>query len=147
MPTVTVEMTINAPASDTWRAVTDLAEYPKFMTNVQSVVVHETGTAGARLSDWSVILKGSLLEWTEEDRTDDETRIMTFHQVEGDLERFVGDWRVLEIDAATSTVRVTIDFEIGIPLLADMLDPVAGRALEENCRQMLEAIDTRVART
>jgi ribosome-associated toxin RatA of RatAB toxin-antitoxin module len=144
MPTVTVEMTINAPARVTWAAVTDLEEYPKYMDNVQSVTVQETGAANARVSEWSVTLKGSVLEWIEEDHTDDEARVMTFHQLDGDLEHFAGHWQVTEVGPSSSAVRLTLDFEIGIPLLADMLDPVAGKALRENCEQMLTAIEGRV---
>jgi ribosome-associated toxin RatA of RatAB toxin-antitoxin module len=143
MPSVTVEMTMAAPAQQVWEAVTALEDYPQFMENVRTVEVRETDAQGTRISNWSVTLKGSVLEWTEEDRTNDADRVMTFHQIDGDLDRFIGEWRVLEIGSATSVVRLSIDFEIGIPLLADMLNPVAGKALQENCEQMLTAIEKR----
>ena len=43
-------------------------------------------------------------------------------------------------------VRLTVMFEIGIPLLADMLNPVAQRALRENCTDMLRGIERQSTR-
>jgi hypothetical protein len=41
-------------------------------------------------------------------------------------------------------VTLNVDFDIGIPLLADMLNPVASAALRENSQQMLAALEQRL---
>ncbi|MFF0447637.1 type II toxin-antitoxin system RatA family toxin [Streptomyces sp. NPDC004609] len=143
MPYVEVKLPIAAPVEAAWRAVTRLEDYADYMDNVESVTVHgESG--GKRVSEWSVLLKGSVLEWVEEDELDEETRTMRFDQTSGDLDRFTGYWRVEPQDDGTSLVIFCVDFEIGIPLLADMLNPVATKALRENSEQMLRAIEKRL---
>jgi ribosome-associated toxin RatA of RatAB toxin-antitoxin module len=112
---------------------------------VRSVAVEATTPEGVRRSSWSVLLKGSVLEWVEDEVIDHERRTVDFHQVDGDLERFSGSWVVAAADGDVSLVRLTVDFEIGIPLLADMLNPVAVRALRENSERMLSEIELRAA--
>lgn len=43
-----------------------------------------------------------------------------------------------------STVSLHVDFDIGIPLLAEMLNPVAADALRESAAQMLAALEQRL---
>ncbi|MEU8685626.1 SRPBCC family protein [Streptomyces sp. NPDC048611] len=146
MPHVEVNLPIKAPVAAAWRAVTRLEDYAAYMENVESVNVLGETAAGVRTSEWSVLLKGSVLEWVEEDELDEERRVMSFTQVSGDLDEFRGYWRVDEAGdgSGTSVVTFSVDFEIGIPLLADMLNPVAGRALRENSEHMLRAIERRI---
>ncbi|MFD0266173.1 type II toxin-antitoxin system RatA family toxin [Streptomyces sp. NPDC127106] len=143
MPHVEVSLRIEAPVEETWRAVTRLEDYAAYMENVESVTV-QGEEHGKRRSEWSVLLKGSVLEWVEWDELDDATRTMTFQQISGDLDRFTGYWRVDPQDGDASLVTFSVDFEIGIPLLADMLNPVATKALRENSEQMLRAIERRL---
>ncbi|GAA2279062.1 hypothetical protein GCM10010415_54280 [Streptomyces atrovirens] len=144
MPHVEVNLPIKAPAAEAWTAVTRLEDYAAYMENVESVtVIGETDT-GARTSEWSVLLKGSVLEWVEVDTLDHDARVMSFDQVSGDLDVFNGYWRVEDTGEGTSVVTFVVDFEIGIPLLADMLNPVATKALRENAEHMLHAIERRI---
>ncbi|MEU8778396.1 SRPBCC family protein [Streptomyces sp. NPDC048606] len=144
MPHVEVTLPIKAPAADAWRAVTRLEDYAAYMENVESVTVLGASDTGTRTSAWSVLLKGSVLEWVEEDDLDEANRVMSFTQVSGDLDEFTGYWRVDDRGAAGSVVVFSVDFEIGIPLLADMLNPVAAKALRENSEHMLRAIERRI---
>ncbi|MEU2685697.1 SRPBCC family protein [Streptomyces hygroscopicus] len=144
MPHVKVNLPIKAPAADAWEAVTRLEDYATYMEVVESVTVLGETETGTRTSAWSVLLKGSVLEWVEEDELDEENRVMSFSQVSGDLDKFLGYWRVDDAGDGTSVVTFSADFEIGIPLLADMLNPVATRALRENSEHMLRAIEQRL---
>ena len=145
MPHVEISLPINAPASETWEAVKRLEDYATFMENVESVTMTGTSADGVRTSDWSVLLKGSLLEWTEEDTLDEERRIMSFTQISGDLDEFAGHWKVDDAGDGTSIVSFVVDFDLGLPLLADMLNPVAAKAVRENSEHMLQAIERRLA--
>lgn len=147
MPHVEVHLPIEAPAADAWRAVTRLEDYAAYMENVESVTVLGEDGDGVRTSAWSVLLKGSVLEWVEKDELDEEERVMTFSQTSGDLDEFTGYWRVDDTGDGTSVVTFSVTFEIGIPLLADMLNPVASKALRENSEHMLRAIERRITAT
>src|SRR4051794_5159901 len=145
MPTVDVEMTMNAPVQAVWDAVVDVESYPRYMETVKSVREVRTLPDGSRETEWSVLLKGSLLEWVERDEVIEAERRVVFAQTEGDLEIFEGEWTVAEQPDGSVLVRLFVNFDIGIPLLPSMLNPVAERALMENSRTMLAQIEKRVA--
>ncbi|GAA2364553.1 SRPBCC family protein [Streptomyces sp. XM4011] len=144
MPHVEVNLPIKAPAAEAWTAVTRLEDYAGYMENVESVTVIGETASGTRTSEWSVLLKGSVLEWVEVDTLDHDSRVMSFDQISGDLDVFTGYWRVDRAEDDTSVVTFSVEFEIGIPLLADMLNPVATKALRENAEHMLQAIERRI---
>jgi ribosome-associated toxin RatA of RatAB toxin-antitoxin module len=144
MPAVEVRLTMGVSAAAAWRAVPAVEDYPAFMDSVRDVRIEEELGDGTRLTHWSVLLKGSVLEWTERETVLEESRRLEFEQVEGDLDLVKGVWSVTETDGGC-TVRLEVDFDIGIPLLAEMLNPVAARALHENSAQMLRAIERRAA--
>ncbi|MEU6721107.1 aromatase/cyclase [Nonomuraea sp. NPDC046802] len=147
MPSVDVEVLIQAPLQEVWRTLNDVASYPQFMDNVRVVEVQPGSTAVERVSSWSVILKGSILEWTEREKVDSERHVITFEQIDGDLDYFAGSWSLEQRGDKIVASRLVVDFDIGIPLLAEMLNPVASRALADNSEQMLREIERRVTDT
>ncbi|MGY5128287.1 type II toxin-antitoxin system RatA family toxin [Streptomyces nigrescens] len=147
MPLVHVEIHIAAPPEDSWNAVVDVESYPACMDSVQSVTVVERSGEDRRTTAWSVHLKGSVLEWVEAEQLDHAARRFDFHQVSGDLAHFIGHWAVQPCDDGGSLVSLTVEFEIGIPLLAEMLNPVAATALRDNAQQMLHALERRLTKT
>ncbi|MDA5279766.1 MULTISPECIES: SRPBCC family protein [unclassified Streptomyces] len=144
MPLVQVEIPIAARPEDSWNAVIDVESYSSCMDSVQSVTIVDRTGPDERTTAWSVHLKGSVLEWVEAERLDHAARRFDFHQVSGDLAHFVGHWAVRPSEDGGSHVSLTVEFEIGIPLLADMLNPVAATALRENAEQMLQALERRL---
>ena len=145
MPIVKVDAAIEAAAERVWDAVKAVEDYPAFMESVRDVRIEDDLGGGSRLTRWSVLLKGSVLEWTERETIREDVRRLEFEQVDGDLDRFAGAWSVHDHGDGGCTVRLDVDFDIGIPLLAEMLNPVAARALRDNSQQMLREIERQVA--
>lgn len=143
MPDVSLELEIRAPIERVWDAVVDIEKYPDTMANVRWVKLLEyPGTEpDTRRSAWSIVLKGSILEWQDDEVLDHEAHELRFKQVSGDMEIFEGAWTLTELADDLTLVRLAITFEIGIPLLADMLNPVAERSLRENSREMLMGVE------
>lgn len=141
MPSVSLDIKIKAPVDRVWDAVLDVERYPDSMANVRWVKILERDGATLRRSAWSIVLKGSILEWQEEDRLDPEARTVSFHQLSGDLAEFDGEWSLEELGPELTRVTFDVSFEIGIPLLAEMLNPVAQRSLGENCKEMLAGVE------
>ena len=135
---VTVERDMAAPVDVVWRQVQDIERFPEYSSAVRSVVVRSR-QGEIRDSDWEVYLRGSVLQWSERAVISDEQMSMTFEQTDGDLSHLAGGWTV----SRTLPVRVSlsVEFEIGIPLLARMLTPIAAEALEQNARLMLADVD------
>lgn len=148
MPVVTVNERIQAPLQDVWARVCDIEAYPEFMdsviaTSVSSRVERADGIIEA-IAEWEVLLKGSVLKWSEREWRDSANFRLSFEQVSGDLERFEGFWQVAAVDEEVTDATLQVDFEIGIEMLRPMLDPVAVRALERNSSDMLLSLGTRV---
>ncbi|MEU4559557.1 SRPBCC family protein [Actinoplanes sp. NPDC023936] len=145
MPIVITEHTTEQPADRVWTALLDTESFASYMEEVSEIRIVESD-GDRRLSDWAVLLKGSLLEWQEEELIDRDRRRIEFRQTEGDLAYFFGHWQVTEHEQGC-TVELRVEFDIGIPLMAEMLNPVAARALEDNSRRILGQLGERAAVT
>ncbi|HWA53247.1 MAG TPA: SRPBCC family protein [Solirubrobacterales bacterium] len=145
MPTVTIDQDIGAPVERVWDALLDVESYADSMEAVRWIRLTGNGGGDARRAEWSVLLKGSILEWEEEERLDHAAHRVVFTQLRGDLEFFDGYWMLEELGPEATRAHFEVEFEIGIPMLAEMLNPVAQRALEESCAQMLRDFERSVA--
>jgi ribosome-associated toxin RatA of RatAB toxin-antitoxin module len=141
MPEVSLTLEIAAPIRQVWTAVTNVGRYAESMVCVRSAEIVEQFGPQRRRTAFSVTLKGSILEWQELEQLDHERHVVDFDQVSGDLERFSGAWRLTGTGPESCLVTLGVSFEIGIPLLADMLNPVAQRALRDNCTDMLRGVE------
>lgn len=144
MPEVDLDLDIRTPIGTVWEAVLDIERYPELMTNVVSAKIEAWETPTTRRAHWAMIIKGATLVWADRELIDHDQHTVNFHQVSGDLERFEGAWEITAREAELTRARLTISFEIGIPLLAGMLNPVAQRALYGNAKEMLEGVEARV---
>ena len=145
MPEVIVELAIRAPVTRVWEEIVDIEGYANSMESVRSVRIVERREAWVRVAAWSVLLKGSILEWEEEERLDPRAHTIVFKQLRGDLDHFDGRWALEARGKEETNVVFMVSFEIGIPLLAEMLNPVARRSLYENCTEMLRGIERKAS--
>ena len=129
----TVNLLIDVPgrtAEEVYAALADFERYPELADAVKSVVVTSIGDHVTR-SVWEVAFRAGLLRWTEEDRFDRETLSIDFHQTEGDVALFDGSWRCAATEAG-ARISFSARLDMGIPSLADALEPIAARTLIEN---------------
>ena len=140
MPVVSDEVTIqNVLPSRVWDVLCDFSAFPRTMADV--VAVDCMPRAGDRMrSSWRVLLNGSELTWTEDEEFIDGHEIR-FNQVEGDLEVWKGTWLITPVGDDV-LVSLNVEFDLGIPSLAEMLNPIGIRAIRANSRQMLQAISS-----
>lgn len=141
MPTVSTSHTTQEDPAKIWETLLDNESYPSYMAEVQDITV-QRWEGDVRVSKWLVLLKGSELEWEEEEFIDHDRRRIDFRQTEGDLAYFTGYWQV-GVDEQGTTVELHVEFDIGIPMMSDLLNPVAARALEDNSRAMLAHLGNR----
>ena len=117
MPTARVDHEFGpTDARRVWQTIVDIERYPDYMPNVASTTVLEASDAG-RLATWELVLRGSILRWTERGTIDDDARRIAFEQVSGDLAVFRGEWRLEGGDGTPLRAVLEAEFEIGIPLL------------------------------
>ena len=140
MPVVEVHQRLFAPLEQVWTLICDPLSYPRLMEPVLSLSVLEQGPEWA-ITAWEVLLKGSILKWTERDDWDSSHHRFKYHQIDGDLETFEGFWKLEEPCQGVTDTVLSVHFEIGIPILSEMLDPVAERAIRDNSRKMLMSLE------
>lgn len=115
---------------DVYATLADFARYPEFSSAVRSVsVAHVDDTT--TVSSWEVNFRNGILRWVEEDTFEPAAHRIDFHQLEGDVAEFDGSWQCTQVGP---DVRVTFaaDVDLGIPTLADALEPIAVRTLVAN---------------
>jgi ribosome-associated toxin RatA of RatAB toxin-antitoxin module len=118
------------PASDVYQTLADFERYPELSDAVRSVAVTEV-SGNLTVSHWEVTFRAGLLRWTEEDTFDPGALSITFRQLEGDAAVFDGSWQC--VDAAQgSEIVFAARLDMGIPSLADALEPIAVRTLIDN---------------
>jgi ribosome-associated toxin RatA of RatAB toxin-antitoxin module len=129
----TVRLRLQVPhksASDVYATLADFERYPILCEAVQSVAVTEV-SENLTVSHWEVTFRAGLLRWSEEDAFDPGALTITFRQLDGDIAVFDGSWRC--VDAAPgSEVLFSARLDMGIPSLADALEPIAARTLIDN---------------
>ncbi len=142
MAVVTVETHASGPPQRAYDLACDMESYPRFMKDLISVEVLER-RGSSQLTAWSGRLQGRVLRWKEQDDFDDGSLVIRYRQTEGDLRRFEGEWSFVA-DGDGTRIALRVDFEVGIPMLAGLLDPVAAVVIRRNCRDMLEAMRQRL---
>ncbi|MGW7451067.1 type II toxin-antitoxin system RatA family toxin [Streptomyces sp. NPDC054787] len=140
MPEVTLDALIpDTTAPNVFELLRDFASYPKYTDAVREVNVTDTG-GDTMDSDWSVNFRNGILCWTERDRIDAATLTIEFTQTEGDFDQFDGAWTVIGHDDGTATVRFHARFDLGMPSLAAIIDPIACEALVEAISLILRGL-------
>ena len=138
MPYVETSIVIAAPP----RAVYELAKqqdrFPEFMPDVESVTVLERH-ADRMLTRWKTLVEEAPIEWTEEDRFDDANLRIAYKLLEGDLDKFEGSWTFVEEHEKTHVV-LGVDYDFGVPTLAELIGPTLERKVRENSEMMLAAL-------
>jgi coenzyme Q-binding protein COQ10 len=138
MPYVETIIVIDAPARDVYELAKAQERFPEYMPDVESVVVLQRD--GDRLiSRWKTLVEEAPIEWTEEDRFDDEALRVDYKLIEGDLDTFEGSWTFESIEGRT-TVTLSVEYDFGVPTLAELIGPTLQRKVRENSEMMLAAL-------
>ena len=142
MPYVEVTMPVKADRSEIYPILKDMEKYPEFMTDLVSVEVLER-LEDTTVTKWVSNVDGRIIRWTEQDVFDDARMHIAYRQIEGDLKKFEGEWVLTPIDGGTE-IKLTVDFEFGIPMIAGLLNPILKKKVRVNSENMLKAIKDRL---
>src|SRR6516165_4733484 len=137
----TVRLRLHVPrksASDVYATLADFERYPLLCEAVQNVTVTEV-SEHLTVSQWEVSFRTGLLRWTEEDALDPGALTITFRQLDGDIAVFDGSWRCVEAGPG-SEVLFSARLDMGIPSLADALEPIAARTLIDNIASIVRGL-------
>ncbi len=138
MPFVECTIIVDAPARVVYELAKDQERFPDFMPDVELVTVVET--AGNRtVTRWKTLVEDAPIEWIEEDIFDDAALRVDYRLLEGDLDTFEGAWTFSE-RAGRTYVSLGIEYDFGVPTLAELIGPTLHRKVRENGDMMLTAL-------
>ena len=126
------------PASDVYETLADFERYSELSGAVRSVTVTEV-SENHTVSHWEVNFRAGLLCWTEQDTFDPGALSITFRQLEGDIAVFDGSWECIEAEQGSEIVFAA-RLDMGIPSLADALEPIAVRTLIDNIISIVQGL-------
>jgi ribosome-associated toxin RatA of RatAB toxin-antitoxin module len=138
VPYVEASININTSPETAYDLAKDMESYPKFMESVEKVETLERGS-DYTITKWHTKLQGRPVVWTERDVFDDVAKKINYTLVKGDLKKFQGAWTFQQVGTGT-LVKLTVDFELGIPMFASLLNPIAVMTVKQNCESMLKAM-------
>jgi ribosome-associated toxin RatA of RatAB toxin-antitoxin module len=144
MRTVTIEFLLpDSDADAVYARLCDFEGYTDYTDAVRGVTVtHTAGDPhGHRTveSEWSVNFRNGILCWSERDHIDPTRRTIRFSQLDGDFEDFDGDWAVHQAGPDV-TIRFAASFDLGMPSLASLIEPIADRTLRENIDKIVRGL-------
>jgi ribosome-associated toxin RatA of RatAB toxin-antitoxin module len=128
---------VGRSADEVFALLSDLEKYPGCGAAVRSLKVEKDGDR--LMSTWEVNFHGGVMRWKEEDVFSPEERTLRFRQIDGDMDSFEGEWRVTPTDDGC-VVDFRADFDLGLPGLSSMLEPIAEQALRDNTRGILSGM-------
>ncbi|MGY4523652.1 type II toxin-antitoxin system RatA family toxin [Pseudomonas sp. UBA4617] len=137
------EVSLNAhvpsqSAQQVYAAISNFSVYPQLCESVRNIEI-ETIAEHEVLSHWEVNFHSGILKWQERDVFDRDNLHIHFRQTAGDIEHFSGSWQVSETDGGAS-IAFRSCFDLGLPMLADMLDPVARQAIHDNISAIIQGL-------
>ncbi len=138
MPYVESRIAIAACARAVYELAKDQERFPEFMPDVETVKVLERHPDRV-ISRWKTLVEEAPIEWTEEDRFDDSSLRIDYTLLEGDLDTFQGAWTFEERDGLTH-VLLTVEYDFGVPTLAELIGPTLQKKVLENSEMMLQAL-------
>lgn len=144
MPYVETSIAIAAPARVVYELAKDQERFPEFMPDVETVQLIESHPDRA-LSRWKTLVEEAPIEWVEEDRFDDVAMRIDYHLTEGDLDKFEGAWTFEEREGTTHVV-LGVDYDFGVPTLAELIGPTLEKKVRENSEMMLAALKAEAER-
>ncbi|MCA1712754.1 MAG: SRPBCC family protein [Actinobacteria bacterium] len=131
MRSLSLEASITRPAQSVFDSVADFESYAQLCPAVREVVI-VSEAPGVKFTAWEVNFRNGILRWLERDEVSRADLTIAFSQTEGDVEELFGRWAVTEADDGPTVLSLSMSVDLGMPMLADFLEPVAVQALREN---------------
>jgi ribosome-associated toxin RatA of RatAB toxin-antitoxin module len=122
-----------------WDIITDYTRYPSIMESVDRVDIRQRSRSES-ISHWEVTVEGAPLQWTEKDLYNHESCLLQFDSLEGDFEFIGGKWLITDRHDTGIQINFDIDYDLGIPVIEEVLGPILKEKMQNNIESMLGAV-------
>jgi coenzyme Q-binding protein COQ10 len=143
MPYVETEIIIKGDPKEIFNFARDMEKFPEYMRDVEEVNVLERNTLST-ITEWVTNIDGTPLIWTEEDNFDEENMVISYKMIEGDLDKFEGEWKFVPDSNGGCKVSLSVDYDFGMPSLTDLIGPTLKEKVRENSEMMLEGMKKKI---
>jgi ribosome-associated toxin RatA of RatAB toxin-antitoxin module len=144
MPYVECSIDVEAPAATVYELAKEQERFPEFMPDVETVMVLERHSDHV-ITRWKTLVEDAPIEWTERDVFDDDALRIEYALIEGDLDTFEGAWTFVQ-DGTITHVVLTVEYDFGVPTLAELIGPTLEKKVRENSEMMLAALKSEAER-
>lgn len=138
MPYVEEQIYIEGDIEAVYAIARDMENYPRYMTDVESVTVLARDGDNTT-TEWVTDIEGTPIVWTEIDEFDHAAHRIRYRLIEGDLDKFEGEWRFDRMGNGTLVV-LGVDYDFGIPNLTELIGPTLEVKVRENSQMMLRSM-------
>lgn len=122
-----------------WNIISDYSRYPKIMENVDNVeILERSGNEGK--SEWFVTIEEAPLTWIEKDYFNLDNFEIRFESIDGDFDNLNGYWKVEDLGGDGIKLSFGIDYNLGIPVIEEVLGSILKDKMKKNIDSMIHAI-------
>jgi coenzyme Q-binding protein COQ10 len=144
MGKITSKRSMPYSAAHVYSTAKQVERFPEVLPNVDEVKICEDDGAGHTVTYWAASFKvGPLtkqVKWTERDTWDEPALSCVFDLIEGDMKVYSGVW-TFKPEGNGCVVDIAVDFELGIPLLGPMINSIVDQLMQQNCNELLAALE------
>ncbi|MFJ8086936.1 SRPBCC family protein [Lysinibacillus sp. NPDC095746] len=125
-------------ALEIYLKISDFSKYSNFIDVIRDISV-EVINDNSSISKWEVDFENGVLCWKEKDSFDRAALSINFEKFEGDIDKFIGNWSVRQ-EQNDSILTFEAEYDLGMSLLEDILDPIAGDILAHTIQEILKGL-------
>ncbi len=140
--TLTVEQVVRAPLERVFAVARQLEQFPQWLDYVTAIKVRERSDDGRLvISEWeaAVPILGLKARWVERDEWDEAEKTCRFALMEGDLDRYEGEWHFLPHWEGT-LMRLTVTYEYRVPIGGALVQQLVRKIVEQMAQKLLEGV-------
>jgi len=143
MPKIEIETIIQASPENVFRRAQEIERYPEFASELLEVKVlsREGNTVRSRwvgIAELGPITRK--VSWEEIDVWDEERLECRFELSSGDMKSYNGVWKFERNADGLTHCSLTVDYELGIPLLGQLMEKLIHEKVTEVARAILSAV-------
>ncbi|MCD6309641.1 MAG: SRPBCC family protein [Candidatus Eremiobacteraeota bacterium] len=133
---------VKADPEEVYKLARNMEEFPRYMPDVKEITVLERGE-NYTVTNWITEVEGTPITWKEKEIFDNSSLTISYRLIEGDLEKFQGEWHFIPVDEGTK-VTLDVDYDFGVPAIEELMGPILKKKLEENCNMMLSSLKKKI---
>ncbi len=136
------EIEINAPAEVVYNVASQTEKFPEFIPDVKVIKILDKKD-NQQQTYWEANIDGIMFKWEELEVFNPEDLSVEYKLIKGDVDKFEGYWKVNSLSNDKSKLSLYLDFDVNIPMLANLIMPTIRFKVKKNVQSMLKAIKER----